>query len=69
MSANAINNVLWPHRATIPIMFLSSIYSKSTAGRPGRPMSFMGTESYISRYKQRMLQVSKTAFSGYLAQF
>ncbi len=65
MSANAINSVLWPHRATIPTMFHSPkiAYHRPPKTRGGsRP--FMGAELYISRYLQRLLRVTKTAISG-----
>jgi hypothetical protein len=65
MIASPINNVLWPQRATVAIMFLSSnLHLSSTADRPWRPTSFMGAELYNSKWEQGMLQVSKTVFAA-----
>jgi hypothetical protein len=69
ISANAINNVLWPHRATIPTIFLSSVNTNRAAGFvPVGTCPFMGAEVYISRCGRSMLQVSKTAFSRRIMQ-
>lgn len=44
ISANAINNVLWPQRATTPTMFrLLPITRIVSPGRARRPISVMGT--------------------------
>jgi hypothetical protein len=59
MIANPINSVLWPHRATIPIIFHSLNYTSSAAGSPRRHLSFMGAELYISRHGESGQHVTK----------
>jgi hypothetical protein len=68
INANAINSVLWPHRATIPTMFHSpEIAYRGPPIIRGGSRPFMGAELYISRHPQSLLQVSKTLNFGHFS--
>ena len=67
ISANAINSVLWPHRATVPTIFHSPKIDFPAHRGPRGPGMFMGAELYISRAKQDLLQVTKTVVFNNLA--
>ena len=60
ISAKAINNVLWPQRAIIPTMSISSIQANRQSPVV-RPTSFVGAKLYISSRGRGMSQVSKSA--------
>jgi hypothetical protein len=70
ISAKPINNVLWPHRATIPIMFQSPKCTRIVNRRssPAAHVLYGGGTVHIQGKTKHVVGLKNGRFSGFTAE-